>query len=111
MNKSLPLFLVLAVLVSFNGPATASTSVKSAKSNSSDRGNLAQGQFTGKVTAIDSQSRTLTVSGQGHTLVFSSAKLNRIPSVGETVSLTYTGSPGNGPLDATAISAAQSNSY
>jgi len=85
------------------GPMEATT-VKSSKSNSSDRG--AADKLTGRV--LSQQGRNFTVMANGKTVTFSGAKLKDLPKVGDIVDITYTQSPG-GPMEATTVKSSKSN--
>lgn len=113
MKKLLTLTLALAVLATFSGLATAATTVKSSKSNSSDRVAADQASpklLTGKVTAVNSQAKTFTVMAQGKAVVFSAAKLSKLPTVGEIIDITYTENPG-GPMESINLNSSRSNIY
>lgn len=89
---------------SAGGPLEATT-VKSSKSNSSERG--AADQLTGRV--LSQQGKTFTIMANGKTVTFSGAKLKDLPKVGDIVDITYTQTPG-GPLEATTVKSSKSNS-
>lgn len=115
MKKLLPLTLALAVLATFSGLATAATTIKSSKSNASDRaegGKASPKLLTGKVTEVNNQAKTFTVMAKGKTVVFSAAKLGKLPTVGEIVDITYTdsGTP-SGPLESINLNSSRSNIY
>ena len=86
------------------GPMEATT-VKSSKSNSSERG--AADKLTGRV--LSQQGRTFTVMANGKTITLSGAKLKDLPKVGDIVDVTYTQTPG-GPMEATTVKSSKSNS-
>jgi hypothetical protein len=67
--------------------------------------------LTGKVTEVNSQAKTFTVIAKGKSVVFSGAKLTKLPSVGQVVDITYTETPGGGPLDSTNLNSSRSNIY
>lgn len=135
MKKSLTMTLVLAGLAVFAGPGIAQqqhdrqmtpptggltkpappqppvtqrvTTIKASKSNSSDRlalDNVAPRLLQGKVAEVDSQARIFAVA-----VVFSAAKLSALPTVGEIVDITYTQTPGGGPMEVTTIKGSKSN--
>ena len=113
MKNLLALTLALAALTIFSGLAAAATTVKSSKSNSSDRlaaDIAAAKQMTGKVTGVDIQAKTFTVMAKGKSVVFSAAKLNKLPTVGEMVDISYTETPG-GPMEAINLNSSRSNIY
>ena len=113
MKKLLPLTFALSVLATFSGLATAATTIKSSKSNASDRVAADQAtpkQMTGKVTAVNNQAKTFTVMAKGKAVVFSAAKLSKLPTVGEIVDITYTETPG-GPLESINLNSSRSNIY
>lgn len=73
-------------------PKTNATTVKSTKSN---------GSF--KVTAVDAKARTFTgASEDGKPLTFKLAR-GALPQAGKFYDITYTESPGAGPLQATTV--------
>ena len=109
MKKLLTLTLALALLAASIGFAAAANTVKSSKSNSSDRGKPTKDQMTGKVIEVNSQAKTFTVTAQGKAVVFSGAKLSKLPVVGEIVDITYTETPDGGPLKASNLNSSRSN--
>ena len=111
MKKLLTLTLALAMLATLVGLATAETTDKSTQSNTSARGKPTKDQMTGKVTEVNNQARTFTVMAQGKAVVFSGAKLSKLPAVGEVVDITYTETPGGGPLTSTNLNSSKSNAY
>lgn len=113
MKKLLTLTLALAVLATFSGLATAATSVKSSKSNSSDRVAVDKASpklLTGKVTEVNNQAKTFTVMAKGKAVVFSASKLSKLPTVGEVIDITYTETPG-GPMESINLNSSRSNIY
>lgn len=110
MKKLLTLTLAFAVMATLSGFATAETTVKSTKSNTSDRGKPTKEQMTGKVTEVNNQAKTFTVMAKSKTVVFSAAKLSKLPTVGEIVDITYTQTPG-GPMESINLNSSRSNIY
>src|SRR5688572_10370475 len=95
--KSLvPAFAAMAVVAALT---TAATTVKSSKSNSSDRA----GTVSGKVTAVDEGNKTFTL-----TVVMSGANLSRLPAVGDVVDVAFTSTP-DGPMMAANLNFSKSN--
>jgi hypothetical protein len=102
------------------GPLEATT-VKSIKSNSSDRiagGDEGAGQtgqqqqdtrrkMTGRV--LSQQGRTFTVIANGKEVTFSAETLKALPKVGSVIDITYTENPG-GPLKAVTLDVSKSKS-
>lgn len=87
--------------------ALAATTVKSGKSNSSDRAATAGEvpRLSGvEVTAVDRRARSFTVA-----VVFSAAGLTELPAVGARVDVTYAEAPGGGPLKASNLDFSKSN--
>ena len=114
MKEMLSIALALAVLTTFSEPAMAATTVKSSKSNASDRAAADQAvpkQMTGKVTAVNTQAKTFTVMAKGKAVVFSAANLSTLPTVGAVVDITYAETPGGGPLKSINLNSSRSNSY
>jgi len=103
MNKLPSLALALGVTLSI-GLAPAQTIDQSPTNGTSNRGKPTKEQITGEVVEVNSQAKTFTVTAKGKTAVFSGANLPRLPQVGEVVDVTYTQTPGGGPLTSTAIS-------
>ena len=111
MKKLLPLTLALSVLATFSGLATAATTIRGSKSNSSHReaaDNVAPKQMTGKVTEVNNQAKAFTVTSKGKAVVFSAENLSKLPTVGQIVDITYTETTG-GPMKTTTINASKSN--
>ena len=115
MEKLRTLTLALAALATLSVLATATTlqqesrptTVKSAKSNGSERvaaDNASAKLLKGKVTGVDNQAKTFTVA-----VTFSAAKLSKLPTVGQIVDITYTETPGGGPLEASNLNLSKSN--
>lgn len=67
--------------------------------------------MTGKVTEVNNQAKTFTVMAKGKAVVFSAAKLSKLPTVGEIVDITYTETPGGGPLESINLNSSRSNIY
>lgn len=111
MKKPLSLTLALAVLTMSIGLATAQTTNQSTVSGATNRGKPTKEQITGKVMEVNSQARTFTVTAKGKTAVFSGANLSRLPKVGEVVDITYTETPGGGPLTSITLNSSRSNAY
>ena len=125
MKKSLTQVLVLAALAGFTGLAVAqqifkpksqptsaqrkppipqeATTVKSSKSNASERLARSQKVITGKVTKVNAKGKTFAVE-----VVFSAAKLRELPTAGEIFEITYTQTPG-GPMEASNLNLSKSN--
>ena len=113
MKKLLSMTLSIALLATLGGLATAATTIRSSKSNSSYREAADQAtpkQMTGKVTAVNNQAKTFTVMAKGKAVVFSAAKLSKLPTVGEIVDINYTEAPG-GPLESIHLNSSRSNVY
>ena len=59
----------------------------------------------GKVTEVNNQANTITLA-----VVFSAAKLSKLPTVGQIVDITYIEPPGGGgPLEASNLNLSKSN--
>ena len=102
--KKLPIMILsLAVLATVSGLATAAITVKGSKSNASLR-------EAGKVTEVNNQAKTFTVMTKGNAVVFSAAKLSKLPTVGEIVDITYTETTG-GPMKTIHLNSSRSNVY
>jgi hypothetical protein len=102
MNKLRTGFLGLALLAA----AVAGTAQTDA---SARHVNKASPQLmTGKVTQVDAGAKTFTIAAGGKMVVFHAAKLRALPQVGDTVDVTYTGSPG-APLEASNLNYSKSN--
>jgi hypothetical protein len=102
MKKLLTLTLALALLATVSGLATAATTIRGSRSNGSDR-------VAGKVTEVNNQAKTFTVMTKGKAVVFSAAKLSKLPTVGESVDITYTQTTPGGPLEAINLNSSRSN--
>lgn len=114
MKKLLTLTLALAVLATFSGLATAATTVKGSKSKElSERvaaDKASPKLMTGKVTEVNNQAKTFTVMAKGKAVVFSAAKLSKLPTVGEIIDITYTETP-DGPMESINLNSSRSNIY
>lgn len=113
MKKLLTSILALAMLATFSGLSTAGTTVKGSKSNAD---NVAADKsspklITGKVTEVNNQAKTFTVMAKGKAVVFSAANMSKLPTVGQIVDITYTETPGGGPLNAINLNSSKSNIY
>ena len=87
--------------------ALAATTVKSGKSNSSDRTAAAADvpRLSGvEVTAVDRRARSFTVA-----VVFSAAGLTELPAVGTRVDVTYAEGSDGGPLRVSNLNLSKSN--
>lgn len=114
MKKLLTLALAIAVLATFSVFATAATTVRGTKSNGSAReadDKATPKLMTGKVTEVDNQAKTFTVMTKGKAVVVSGAKLKALPKVGEAVDITYTETPGGGPVTCINLNSSRSNIY
>jgi hypothetical protein len=111
MKKWPNLTLVLAILATSIGLAAAQTTDKSTMSGPSIRGKPTKEQMTAKVMEVNNQAKTFTVTAKGKTIVFSGANLPKLPKVGEVVEITYTETPGGGPLNSINLNSSRSNSY
>ena len=111
MKKLLSLTLAVAMLTTLIGLATAQTTDKPATSNTSNRGKPTKEQMTGKVMEVNNQAKTFTVTAKGKAVVFSGANLAKLPKVGEVVDITYTETPGGGPLNSINLNSSRSNIY
>jgi hypothetical protein len=112
MNKLLTLTLAVAMLTSLMGFAAAQTTDKPTTSSStSNRGKPTKEQMTGKVIEVNKQAKTFTVTAKGKAVVLSGANLARLPKVGEVVDITYTETPGGGPLNSINLNSSRSNIY
>jgi hypothetical protein len=111
MKKLLNLTLALAMLAASIGLAVAQTTDKSTMSGTSNRGKPSKEQMTGKVMEVNNQAKTFTVAAKGKTVVFSGANLSKLPKVGEVVDITYTETPGGGPLNSINLNSSKSNAY
>ena len=54
--------------------------------------------MTVKVTQVNQSAKTFTGVGQGGQFTFDAAKLPKLPTVGDTVDVTYTENPAGGPV-------------
>ena len=116
MKKSLTLALVLVALAVFPGLGVAqqkspptdvetkTTTIKTSKSNGSERLAVSHQVVTGKVTQVSERNKTFAVE-----VTFSAAKLGKLPSVGQIVDITYTENPDGGPLEASNLNLSKSN--
>ena len=111
MNKLLTLTLAVAMLTSLMGFAAAQTTDKPPTSSTSNRGKPTKEQMTGKVMEVNNQAKTFTVTAKGKAVVFSGANLAKLPKVGEVVDITYTETPGGGPLNSINLNSSRSNIY
>lgn len=111
MKKLLSLTLAVAMLSTLFGLATAQTTDKSTTSSASTRGKPTKEQITGKVMEVNNQTKTFTVTAKGKAVVFSGANLAKLPSVGDVVDITYTETPGGGPLTSINLNSSRSNIY
>jgi hypothetical protein len=125
MKKLLTLVLVLAVMATFGGLASAgpqpsatpkplATTVRSGKSNSDNRATTVNGTksntYRGKVLQIDPKTRIFVLHGEGVTYKFVLPKGGAQPKVGAVVDVTYTGALGGAePAQATTVSGSRSN--
>lgn len=57
-----------------------------------------------RVMQVNEKNKTLTVA-----VVFSAAKLSKFPTVGQIIDITYTETPGGGPLEASNLNLSKSN--
>lgn len=121
MKKSLTQALVLAALAVFSGLTVAqtvaqktrgqtksplpqeATTVKSSKSNLSERLATSPRVITGKVPQVNAKGRIFAVE-----VVFSASKLEDLPKVGEIIDITYTQTPG-GPMEASNLNLSKNN--
>ena len=113
MKKLFTVTLLFATLTTFGGYATAATTVKGGKSNGSEvaTSTAAPMRMTAKVTAVSTSDKTFAVISKGKNFVFSAAKLNKLPAVGEIVDISYTENPGGGPLESINLNSSRSNVY
>ena len=111
MKKLLSLTLAVAMLTTLIGHATAQKNDSPPTSNTSNRGKPTKEQLTGKVTEVNNQAKTFTVTAKGKAVVFSGANLAKLPKVGEVVDITYTETPGGGPLNSINPNSSKSNIY
>ena len=110
MNKLSSLALALVMLTMPIGLAIAQTADRSTTGGESSRGKPTKEQrTTGKVMEVNSQAKTFTLEAKGKTAVFSGANLSRLPRVGEVVDVTYTETPGGGPLTSITFNESRSN--
>ena len=103
------LFLTIGATVI--GPVTAQTIDNAASSSTAVRGKPTKEQMTGKVMQVNNQAKTFTVTTKGKAVVFSGAKLDKLPKVGEIVDITYTENPEGGPLNSIMLNSSRSNVY
>jgi hypothetical protein len=61
-------------------------------------------QLNGQVTEVNSRARTFTLAVR-----VSGAALRQLPKVGDKVDITYTGTSGGGPLEASNLNLSKSN--
>jgi len=87
------------------GPMLA-TSVKSSKSNSSDRETTSAQVMTGKLTQVNAREKTFAIE-----VSFSAAKLGTFPALGQIVDVTYTKDPNGRALAASNLNSSKSNIY
>ena len=111
MKKLLSLILAVAMLPTSFGLVAAETTDKSTASGASARGKPTKEQMTGKVMEVNNQTKTFTVTAKGKMVVFSGATLPKLPRVGDVVDITYTETPGGGPLTSINLNSSKSNSY
>ena len=111
MKKLLSMTLSIALLATFSGLATAVATIKSTKSNASERVAADQAtpkQMTGKVTEVNNQAKTFTVTSKGKAVVFPAATLSKLPAIGQIVDITYTETP-SGERKTTTVNTSKSN--
>jgi hypothetical protein len=111
MKKLLSLALAVAMLSTLFGLATAQTIDKSTTDSTSARGKPTKEQMTGKVMDVNNQTKTFTVTVKGKAVVFSGANLAKLPRVGDVVDITYTETPGGGPLTSVDLKTSRSTNY
>ncbi len=93
------LLLPALLPITLSGSAQAATTVRGTKSNGSC-----------KVTGVDAKTRTFTaVAKDGKAFTFKAPKGGALPKVGKVYDITYTESPGGGPLNATTVRGTKSN--
>ena len=114
MKKLLTLGLALVALVAFTGLSTAlqkgvdksppkgvemerpATGEKKTVNKASPK--LMTGEVTGKVTGVDPTAKTFTVMVQGRAITFSATRLSKLPTIGQTIDITYTWNPDQPPI-------------
>ena len=113
MKKLLTLILGIAVLATLGGLATATpTTVKSSKSNTSDRVAASPKLITGKVSQVDLKTRTFTLKANCREYKFVFPKAGTQPKAGAVVEVSYTGALGGSkPAMATNLNSSRSNNY
>ena len=117
MKKLLALILGIAVLATLGGLATAkaASTIKSSKSNSSDRTAVDKASpklITGKVSQVDPKTRTFTLQAKGKEYKFLFPKGGAQPKVGAVVDVTYTGAVGGAePAQSINLNSSRSNIY
>jgi uncharacterized protein YxeA len=112
MKKLLAFILGVAVLATLGGLVTAkaASSVKSSKSNTSDR--AAVDKITGKVLQVDQKARTFTLKAKGKEYKFLFPKGGAQPKVGVVLEVTYTGAlGGTEPAQSINLNSSRSNIY
>lgn len=109
MKKTFTLVLTFALLAGFGMDAVAATSVRSSKSNSSDRmmDKSSPKLLTGKVAAVDRRAKTFSVIANGKEFVFSAGMLSKLPAVGQNVDVSYAQSP-DGQMNAINLNSSKS---
>ena len=88
-----------------NGPLEATT-IKSTKSNTSDRLRAGQHRMTGKVLGVNEKDKSFAVE-----VTFSAKTLSALPVVGKTYDITFTQTTPGGPLEAVNLNSSKSNAY
>ncbi len=101
MKKLLTLAVALITLIVFSGPGLAQKKQPATGEKKTARGNDAatyEHEMTAKVTSVDPAAKTFTVMIQGKSITFSAAKLNKLPTVGKMIDMTYTWNPDKAPM-------------
>jgi len=114
MKKFLTLALAIALLTAFAGLSAAQQkgeqksqptgiemkqpAIGEKKTVDKASPELVTGELTGKVTGVDPMAKFFTVMVQGRAITFSAARLSKLPTVGETIDITFTLKPDELPL-------------
>jgi hypothetical protein len=64
-----------------------------------------------KVTAVNASAGTFTGISKGKEFTFTAPKGKPLPEVGKVYTITYTESPGGGPLQVATINSSKSNTF
>ena len=106
-TRWLSMVLILVMLGASAGPAAAQSTGAEKRTLDKASPNLMKAV---KVTKVDAAAKTFTViqSNSGKEVTFSGAKLKALPTVGQIVDVSYTGT-GGGLLEAANLNLSKSN--